>query len=308
MFKAVLKTSLVCLVAMIAFIAFSSRYDTTKPQTATSTTTSGSSPNTTQPRVSSEVPPTASTSPSTTVTADQSTSNVTNNWAGYGASGSFSGISGSWTVPQVSTAGETAADATWIGIGGVTTTDLIQTGTLDTVDADGQTSSSAFYELLPDAPVDITALNVSQGDGITASIGEVATGEWTITLNDTSNGESYTTTVAYSSSQSSAEWIEEDPSGETSEVPLDNFGTVNFSGGSATENGSTVSIAGSGAQAFTMVDATGATLASTSALGSSGTSFSVTRGSASSSAGISELGGDPGSWQRQGRGLDRSGY
>src|SRR5262249_9163260 len=52
-------------------------------------------------------------SPSTTTGTDQS-----ENWSGYAATGgTFTGVSGAWTVPQVSgTTG--AADATWVGIGG----------------------------------------------------------------------------------------------------------------------------------------------------------------------------------------------
>ena len=38
-------------------------------------------------------------------------------------------MSGSWTVPNVTPSNSDAADATWVGIGGVSTSDLIQAGT-----------------------------------------------------------------------------------------------------------------------------------------------------------------------------------
>ena len=53
------------------------------------------------------------------------------------------------------------------------------------------------------------------------------------------SGQSYQTTVQYSSSQSSAEWIEEAPASGNGIVPLDNFGAVAFSAASTIENGRT---------------------------------------------------------------------
>ena len=75
------------------------------------------------------------------------------NWSGYAAlSGKFTAVSGSWIVPVVSgTSGVSTADATWVGIGGVSANDLIQTGTTNNVDSAGTVSTYAFYELLPNA-------------------------------------------------------------------------------------------------------------------------------------------------------------
>jgi hypothetical protein len=66
--------------------------------------------------------------------------NHSNNWAGYVATGgTFTSVSGSWIVPQVNATG-TSSDATWVGIGGTTSRDLIQTGTRAVVNSNGQVS------------------------------------------------------------------------------------------------------------------------------------------------------------------------
>ena len=107
-----------------------------------------------------------------------------------------------------------------IGIGGgcidagCTATDstLIQTGTEQDVSSSGAASYDAWYELVP-APELITSMSVNPGDRMSASIAEVVgdTNVWTITLKDLTNGQSFTTTVPYSSSHATAEWIEETP-------------------------------------------------------------------------------------------------
>jgi hypothetical protein len=193
--------------------------------------------------------------------------------------GSFTAISGSWTVPNASgVAGETTADATWIGIGGVTTSDLIQTGTQNTVNANGTQTSSGFYELLPGDSITVPNFIVSAGDVITANLTELAPSEWTITLSDTTTDITFTKTVTYDSSLSSAEWIEEDPSYSSyRQVPFDDFGTVNITSAATTENGTSLTMGASDAQEITMVDRDDLPVATPSAMGSDGESFSVTR-------------------------------
>ncbi|HEY6019963.1 MAG TPA: G1 family glutamic endopeptidase [Candidatus Paceibacterota bacterium] len=77
------------------------------------------------------------------------------NWSGYVADqGDYSAVSATWVVPQAqyptgSTA-DIAADATWVGVGGVDSRDLIQAGTQALVDSSGATQYQAWYELLPD--------------------------------------------------------------------------------------------------------------------------------------------------------------
>lgn len=209
-----------------------------------------------------------------------STSYTASNWAGYLEVGStYTAVSGSWVVPNPAGDGkQTTADAAWIGIGGVNTTDLIQVGTEDTVSADGQLSIAVFYELLPNSPHYPATITVSAGDSISASITEVSNSTWVINIEDNTNGQSYSNTVSYSSTNSSAEWIEEDPSYASGGlVPFDNFGTVPFSAASVTINGVAESLAASNASSVTMVDSSNHPIAIPSAIGSSGASFSVTR-------------------------------
>jgi len=225
--------------------------------------------------------------PTPNTTYPTTTSNSTINWAGYVATnGQFSGISGSWTMPNVSAnsnASELSADATWIGIGGVDSNDLIQTGTQNIVNSNGQVTSSAFYELLPNNSVTIPNFNVNPGDSITANLKYIGNNLWTINITNNTTNQTYSTTVSYDSSQSSAEWVEEDPSLSNGQIPLDNFNNVIFSNGSTIEDGNLLSISGSNATPVNMVNNQGRVLASASSLNNNGSGFSVSRTSANSS-------------------------
>jgi hypothetical protein len=156
--------------------------------------------------------------------ANQSTS-----WFGY-VQGSleqggklFTSISGDWTVPAATqhVPGQAEFSSDWIGIGGgcvdavctVGDTTLIQTGTEQEVDAAGHASYSAWWELVPAPSITITNMTVGPGDHMHAVIAEVLAGSnlWSITLQDVTRGETFTTTVPYSSTHATAEWIEETP-------------------------------------------------------------------------------------------------
>lgn len=203
------------------------------------------------------------------------------NWSGYmTTTGKYSSVSGSWTVPKVTGAsGETTADATWIGIGGVTTGDLIQVGTQDTVKASSTQTATAFYELLPHSSRTITSLTIAPGDVMDASLDQVTTGRWKITISDASTGKSYTSTVAYDSLLSSAEWIEEDPSYSAGHlVPLDSFSPIRFTGVSAIDNGDTVNLSSGNANPITLATASSSTVVATpSSVGSDDESFTITK-------------------------------
>jgi hypothetical protein len=114
---------------------------------------------------------------------------------------------------------------------------------------------------------------------VTVSITEqsAGTGVWQIAFKNNSTGQTYQTTVHYTSSQSSAEWIEEAPAGRGGILPLDSFGTIPVSGATAVANGQTVDLAQAGAQPITMLNTAGQPLAVPSAIGSNGSSFSVAR-------------------------------
>jgi hypothetical protein len=136
--------------------------------------------------------------------------------------------------------------------------------------------------MLP-APSQQVPLAVAPGDSITVSITRQAAGTntWQIAFKNNTSGQSYQTTVQYTSSLSSAEWIEEAPSGPNGIVPLDSFGSVAFSSATAIQNGQTVDLSQAGAQPITMLNTNSQPLAQPSGIGSDGSSFSITRTSAS---------------------------
>jgi hypothetical protein len=234
-------------------------------------------------KISSDTQPSANIPPGRNPGGPPATVGSTSrNWSGYVASsGTFTAVSGTWTIPTVSpsTSGTSArADATWVGIGGATATDLVQAGTQATV-ANGVVQYSAWVETLPQASRDVS-LAVAAGDTVTVSLAQQTAGTWNITIQNTTSGGVYNGTVTYASSVSSAEWIEEAPTaGKGGVVLLDRFGTVQFTNASTVKDGQTVTPAAAGAQAVTMVNnKTGVTLATPSALGPDGASFTVTRG------------------------------
>jgi hypothetical protein len=155
--------------------------------------------------------------------------NQSSNWFGYNqgtveqGTKLFNSITGDWTVPTVTqhTAGQAEYSSDWIGIGGgcvdtgCTATDstLIQTGTEQDVSSSGAASYSVWWELVPAPSLAITTMTVNPGDHMHASIAEVVPDSnlWTITIKDVTNGQSYTTTVPYTSTHLTAEWIEETP-------------------------------------------------------------------------------------------------
>jgi hypothetical protein len=217
------------------------------------------------------------TQPGTPATVTSSSSN----WSGYAASGgNFTSVTASWTVPTVS-ATSTGADATWVGIGGLTSNDLIQAGTQAMVDGSGTVQYSSWIEMLPQSSRNVP-LSVSAGDSVTVTITQQSGNDWLISMkNNTTNG-TYSVTVQYDSSNSSAEWVQEAPSIGRGLVSLDQFGVVQFSGASAVRDGKTMSAAALGAKAVTMINGRGQAIAQPSTISSDGSSFTIARTDATS--------------------------
>lgn len=184
------------------------------------------------------------------------------NWAGYIATGGvYSSVSANWTVPNPTNSAGVSTDATWVGIGGVTTNDLIQIGTQNIVGKNSNITTTAFYETLPNVSQTINNFTIAPGDNVSASVAEVSPDLWKLSIVNNSNSESFSTTVYYNSSLSSAEWIEEDPSDSQGLIPLDNFGQVSFSNCQTTNNGQAENLATSDAQAISMTSPNGQNLA-----------------------------------------------
>src|SRR5438093_8091324 len=211
--------------------------------------------------------------------------NTSHNWSGYAATGgNYTSVTGTWSVPQCSADGSFGIDAAWVGIGGVRSRDLIQAGTQQTVSGSGSTQYEAWVETLPRASRPVP-LRVHAGDSITVSITEQSADQWLIEFSNNTTGQTYQQTQQYTSSHSSAEWVEEAPSaGRGGVLPLSNFGSIDFKDGTAAKDGQTVTIAGADAAPITMLSGNNQALAVPSALGQDGASFSVARTDAPATA------------------------
>ena len=157
--------------------------------------------------------------------------NRSNNWSGYNRGAVqanvtvFHSITGNWTVPTATQhqKGQAEQSSTWIGIGGgcvdssctVADPTLIQLGTEQDVGKAGKASYSAWWELVPAPSTTITSLAVHAGDRIHAALSEAVTGSnvWTMTLRNLTTKKSWSQTVPYVSTHTTAEWIEETPLG-----------------------------------------------------------------------------------------------
>jgi hypothetical protein len=239
-------------------------------------------PTTASPAAQTTPAPAGQPQPTAVPTLVADGQNTSRNWSGYAATGdTYTGISGTWTVPQVSASnGASGVGATWVGIGGVTTKDLIQAGTEDS-GSGRQNEYQAWIEMLPAASKQVP-LAVAPGDSITVSIAEQGAGSqrWQIVLTNNRSGKSYQTSVNYTSTRSSVEWIEEAPTGRNGILPIDNFGAVSFSGATAIENGDTLNLDAVHAKPISLLNSRKQPLAVPSPVGSDGESFEVERTSA----------------------------
>jgi hypothetical protein len=189
-------------------------------------------------------------------------------------------VSGTWTVARSATSLDGTARCTWVGIGGVSSQDLIQAGT-EATNALGRVRFRAWIETLPQ-PAHAVPLVVMPGDSVTVSIVEqsAGSGAWQISISNNTTGQRYQSSVTYPSSESSAEWIMEAPTGATGILPLGHFGSVDFSVATTTTSGQNPNLIEAGARSVTMVNASNEPLAEPSSVGSDGASFTVTRTSA----------------------------
>ena len=115
---------------------------------------------------------------------------LSRSWAGYIVESDLEepdqqvvGVNASWTVPRVSVYSTDTYSSAWIGIGGKSEKNLIQTGTEHDA-VNGNEFYAAWYELLPDQAVRIPDMSVSPGDLITASItlADAETNQWLIRI------------------------------------------------------------------------------------------------------------------------------
>jgi hypothetical protein len=202
---------------------------------------------------------------------------TSSNWSGYAArGGSFTSVAGTWTVPEISLDSPFGADAAWVGIGGLRSRDLIQAGTQQMSTGSGSVTYQAWVEKLPDVshPVPLVVL---PGHTVSVSIDLQDTDLWLISMTNHTTGQSLLKTEQYTSTLSSAEWIQEAPFARRRILPLTEFGSITFSAGSAVRDGVSLSIADLGARPISLIDNNRRAIAVPSPLGSDGASFSVIR-------------------------------
>jgi hypothetical protein len=223
------------------------------------------------------------------------------NWAGYVASApndgsGFTRVSGSWVQPSADASTGDGDSAFWVGLGGGSSQSqsLEQIGT-QADSSGGQTEYYAWYELVPAGQVKLN-LPIHPGDHVSASVAVSGTSV-TVSLSDQTTGQSYTNTLQMSNPDtSSAEWIAEAPSasdgqGDLQQLPLADFGTVDFSNASATAGGHTGTVSDTSwtSQAVQLTRSSSGG-AQPSGLSSDGSSFSVAWQSADGGS-TSQVGG-----------------
>jgi hypothetical protein len=159
------------------------------------------------------------------------------NWSGYAVTptgGGITAVSSTFTVPTAGLAPPGFA-ATWTGIGGYNTSDLIQAGTAEQSAPSNPLLGDqyyAWYELLPASETQITGCTgdanctVTPGDNVTVNISQVSGNTWSISMTDAGKW-SWSQDVSYASSESSAEWILEAPT-LVAQTILAPVGTVHF--------------------------------------------------------------------------------
>jgi Peptidase A4 family len=144
------------------------------------------------------------------------------NWSGYATTGTFTGVTGTWTVPAVSATSSATYSSAWIGVDGFNDSNLIQTGTEEDYYS-GAAHYDAWWEILPAAETEISPSSypVAPGDRMSASIWKTSATSgrgrhgsahvWDITISDTTKGWEFSTAQGYSGAGTSAEWIMEAP-------------------------------------------------------------------------------------------------
>jgi len=169
------------------------------------------------------------------------------NWAGAILIGSgYKSVTGTFTVPSPSSTGSGAA---WVGIDGDTCeTAILQTG-IDWTRSGSKTTYDAWYEWYPDYSYDFSGITLAAGNTIKVTVTATSKTGGTAVVENVSTGKTVTHTFSGEGSEGSlcetnAEWIVEDYEEGSSLVPFADFGTVTFTGCSASTGSGTVGTSG----------------------------------------------------------------
>jgi len=207
------------------------------------------------------------------------------NWAGYAvtpASGGITAVHSTFTVPSAGLVPPGFA-ATWTGIGGYNTSDLVQAGISENSLPDNPLLGpqyGAWFEILPAAETPIenctgnAACPVKPGDKVSVSISQSSPGQWAISIQDPTEHWTWSKTIAYTSTHSSAEWIHEAPT-LIAQTLLANTGTTHFGPTSTYTDGAGTHTIAEGNPTLINLSPGLINEATTSPLGADGQSFNV---------------------------------
>jgi hypothetical protein len=161
------------------------------------------------------------------------------NWSGYAVTPTTPAVTSVTSTFVVPSAGllPPGFAATWVGIGGFATTDLIQAGvaeqSLPSLPLLGA-QYYPWYEMLPNAEVQLSGCTgdpnctIVPGDSMAIIIQQAGTNLWTVAFANTTEHWTWNQSFKYQSSKSSAEWITEAPSVESLQTLVAPLSTVTF--------------------------------------------------------------------------------
>jgi hypothetical protein len=169
------------------------------------------------------------------------------NWAGAILIGTgYTSVTGTFTVPTPTTAGSGAA---WVGIDGDTCdTAILQTG-IDWTKSGSKITYDAWYEWYPDYSYDFSGITLAAGNTVKVTVTATSKTGGTAVVENVTTGKTVTHTFSNEGSvgdlcEYNAEWIVEDYEEGSSLVSFADFGTVTFTGCSATDGSGTVGTTG----------------------------------------------------------------
>ncbi|KAJ3732861.1 glutamic protease [Lentinula guzmanii] len=170
------------------------------------------------------------------------------NWAGViiespPSGQNFTTVTGTIVVPTPS--GTNGSGSAWVGIDGDTASQSILQAGIDFTVQGGKVSYDSWYEWYPNYAYDFTNFAISAGNTITITVHSTSATAGIVTLSNKSTGKSVSQSLTAPSSSSAlkgqnAEWIVEDYEQGGNLVAFANFGTVTFSGASASTSSKTL--------------------------------------------------------------------
>jgi hypothetical protein len=185
-------------------------------------------------------------------------SDISSNWSGYVAIGpgstpttasstmTYTDVTGQWIQPAaVCKPGSPTSVAFWVGLGGYSESSqqLEQAGTSADCSSSGEPSYYIWYELVPADSVNVHSFLIRPGDTIAAVVQSKGPSRVLIQVINRTRRTRFTKVLSMDTPDlTSAEWIAEAPSqcGDTgfcSQIPLTNFGSVEFTRSYAWGNG-----------------------------------------------------------------------